>query len=65
MVGVITAAGNVSKGVVTTTSNFAPRILQVDYVRALVPYRLELKGRDELLSWLGQLSRGSPDGATD
>lgn len=65
MVGVITAAGNVSKGVVTTTSNFAPRILQVDYVRALVPYRLELKGRDELLSWLGQLSRGSPDRATD
>jgi restriction system protein len=65
MVGVITAAGNVSKGVVTTTSNFAPRILQVDYVRALVPYRLELKGRDELLSWLDQPSRGSPDRATD
>ena len=56
MVGTITAAANVSKGVVTTTSDFAPRILQVDYVRALVPYRLELKGRDDLLSWLEQLS---------
>lgn len=56
MVGTITAAVNVSKGVVTTTSDFAPRILQVDYVRALVPYRLELKGRDTLLEWLDQVS---------
>lgn len=60
MVGTITAAANVSKGVVTTTSDFAPRILQVDYVRALVPYRLELKGCNDLLTWLDELS---PDSA--
>ena len=56
MVGTITAAGNVSKGVVTTTSRFAPRILEVDFVKHLVPYRLELKDRDDLLTWLKQVS---------
>lgn len=44
---------------------WGPRILQVDFVRALVPYRLELKGRDELLSWRGQLSSDRPNEATD
>jgi restriction system protein len=55
MVGTITAAGNVSKGIVTTTSTFAPRILEVDFVRTLVPYRLELKDRKQLLEWLARL----------
>ena len=56
MVGTITAAANVSKGIVTTTSQFAPKILQVDYVKALIPFRLELKGRDDLLAWLDQVA---------
>jgi restriction system protein len=58
MVGTITAAGNVSKGIVTTTSDFAPRITEVDYVRSLVPYRLELKNRGALLPWLQRLAAG-------
>ena len=56
MVGTITAAANVSKGIVTTTSQFAPKILQVNYVKALIPFRLELKGRDDLLAWLDQVA---------
>jgi restriction system protein len=57
MVGVITGAANVSKGVVTTTSAFAPRIEQDAYLAPLIPYRLELKSRDELLPWLAELKR--------
>ena len=59
MIGVVTAAGNVSKGIVTTTSEFAPRLREDAYIKTLLPYRLELKPRDELLSWLASLS-GSP-----
>lgn len=64
MVGTITAAGNVSKGIVTTTSTFAPKILEVDFVRSLVPYRLELKDRQQLLAWLNGLASTDiqPDG---
>ena len=56
MIGVITGAQNVSKGVVTTTSTFAPRIEGDPFIRPFIPYRLELKPRDKLLPWLEQLS---------
>lgn len=56
MLGVITGAQNVSKGVITTTSTFAPRISDDPYISPYIPYRLELKGRDKLLPWLEELS---------
>jgi len=56
MLGVITGAQNVSKGVITTTSTFAPRLTEDEYIQPYLPYRLELKGRDELLPWLDDLS---------
>jgi len=55
LAGTLFAAQNVSKGVVTTTSDFAPRIETHDFVKALIPYRLELKNRDTLLQWLTEL----------
>jgi restriction system protein len=55
MLGVITGAGNVSKGVITTTSMFAPRVTEDEYIRPFLPYRLELKPRDVLLGWLDEL----------
>lgn len=55
MVGTVTAAQNVSKGVVTTTSDFAPRIVTDDFVKNMIPYRLELKARDDLLAWLDEV----------
>lgn len=69
MVGTITAAQNVSKGIITTTSQFAPKIVTADFVKAMIPYRLELKGRDDLLAWLDGLSGpdhadGSSEGGT-
>lgn len=57
MVGTVYAANNVSKGVVTTTSQFAPRIVTDDFVKNMIPYRLELKARDDLLTWLDEVSQ--------
>ena len=57
MLGVITGADNVSKGVVTTTSHFAPRLAEDPYIKKYLPYRLELKPREDLFSWLNVLSR--------
>ena len=56
MVGVLTLEPNVSKGLVTTTSTFAPGILQDPDIARLMPYRLELKGRDALLEWLSTIA---------
>lgn len=56
MIGTITGYQNVSKGIITTTSMFAPRIMEDVSVRALVPHRIELKDRPQLLTWLSQLS---------
>mgnify|MGYP001764782887 CR=1 FL=1 len=56
MLGVITAANNVSKGIITTTSYFAPRVRDDDSIKPFVPYRLELKQHDDLLEWLKSLS---------
>lgn len=56
MLGVITGADNVSKGVVTTTSDFAPRLADDPYIKKYLPYRLELKARDVLFPWLESLS---------
>jgi restriction system protein len=61
MLGVITGARNVSKGVVTTTSTFAPRITEDDYIAPFIPYRLELKPREQLLRWLDELARSSDE----
>jgi hypothetical protein len=55
MVGVLTIDGNVSKGFVTTTSDFDPGIAADPGIQRLMPARLELKPRDPLLAWLEDL----------
>ena len=57
MIGVITVDQNVSKGVITTTSEFAPKVRDDPSIKPLIPYRLELKPKDELLPWLDELSK--------
>jgi restriction system protein len=57
MLGVITGADNVSKGVVTTTSNFAPRLADDPYINKYIPFRLELKPKEVLFPWLEGLSK--------
>ena len=58
LAGVLSRDQNVSKGIVTTTSEFAPGI-QEEF-KAFLPSRLELKNGRELMEWLQQLhSRGT------
>lgn len=57
LVGVITMAPNVSKGVITTTSTFAPKLLFDNDIARFVPHRLELKPKNVLLPWLQSLRR--------
>jgi restriction system protein len=56
MLGVIHGANNVSKGVLTTTSTFAPGVFDDEYIKPFLPYRLELKSGTQLIDWLGSLS---------
>ena len=61
MLGVLQVHPNVSKGIITTTSRFAPGVEQE--FQAFMPYRLELKNGAQLLSWLAALqSAASPSG---
>jgi restriction system protein len=60
MLGVLEAAGNVSKGIITTTSDFAPGIAADQGIQRLIPHRLELKAREELLAWLERLTNEWP-----
>jgi restriction system protein len=50
--GVFAADLNVSKGVITTTSSFAPGALTQSRLDVYVPYRLELKDGPQLTQWL-------------
>ena len=56
MLGVLTAHPNVSKGIVTTTSDFAPGIEKEEALTQFMPYRLELKPRAALLKWLSAIA---------
>jgi restriction system protein len=60
MLGVITGHQNVSKGIITTTSEFAPKVADHPAIAPYIPYRLELKPRDVLLEWLAELSNEQP-----
>lgn len=57
LAGVLSGANNVSKGVLTTTSDFAPRLHEDPFMASLIPYRLELKPGSVLLPWLDGLSK--------
>lgn len=59
MLGVLEAEQNVSKGLVTTTSAFAPGIRKDSRLARFMPYRLELKDGPELLRWLTHLIAGN------
>lgn len=58
LMGVLSGERNTSKGVITTTSTFAPRLEDDPFIKPFIPYRLELKPRDLLLPWLEGLRTG-------
>ena len=48
LLGVLQSDHGATKGIVTTTSNFAPRIINDPFISPFIPYRLELVNGDEL-----------------
>lgn len=48
--------GNVSKGIVSTSSDFAPRIREDRILKDLMPHRLELKNGRDLTGWFQQIT---------
>lgn len=56
MLGVLATEANVSKGIIATTSDFAPRIEDAPGMNSVLPYRLELMNGIRLRQWLTELS---------
>ncbi|HUT30364.1 MAG TPA: restriction endonuclease [Sedimentisphaerales bacterium] len=52
LLGVLASDPNVSKGFVTTTAEFAPKIYADSSINQFIPYRLELRDGKELRNWL-------------
>ncbi len=57
MLGVLNKDQNASKGIVSTTSRFAPGIEKDSGIKAFMPYRLELKDGEELRRFLLEAGR--------
>jgi hypothetical protein len=55
------ARGNISKVLITTTSEFAPGVAKNDDIQRLIPGKLELRPRGVLLPWIEELAaKGLP-----
>jgi restriction system protein len=54
MLGVVHAEG-ATKGIIATTSDFAPKLLDAPGLGASIPYRLELLNGVQLQDWLTRL----------
>lgn len=54
MLGTLCVYQNVSKAFVTTTSDFAPGVYESPLIQQFVPFRLELRSRMPLVSWLSR-----------
>lgn len=55
LTGVLSSEPNVSKAILTTTTDFAPGVYRDIRLQQYMPYRLELRPRPLLLSWIRQL----------
>jgi restriction system protein len=59
LLGVLSREVNASKGIITTTSDFPPNIMNDPFISPFVPTRLELMNGEALRRWLTNLSRES------
>jgi restriction system protein len=55
LLGVLQADQSATKGVVTTTSDFAPKIHEDKFIKPFIPYRLELINGKQLIENLNSL----------
>ena len=56
LIGRLSSDLGATKGVVTTTADFAPMIHEDPYIKPLIPYRLELVNGQKLSDWLTDLA---------
>jgi restriction system protein len=56
LIGVLLSDFGATKGIVTTTSDFAPRLADDPFIKPHIPYRLELVNGTELIKRLTHLS---------
>jgi restriction system protein len=56
LIGVVAADQKASKGILTTTSDFAPRVRTDPSIAPFLPTRLQLMNGEELQKWLAELS---------
>jgi restriction system protein len=56
MLGVVGSDPAATKGIIATTSDFAPRLLDDPKIAAHVPYKLELMNGERLQTWLAELA---------
>jgi restriction system protein len=57
LMGVVAVDPNASKGILTTTSDFAPRLLDDPRLAQTVPHRIELMNGVKLRRWLNELAK--------
>jgi restriction system protein len=57
LIGVMTGEQDVSKGIVTTTSDFPPKIKDDPFIKPFLPTRLELVNGTALQQWLTDVSK--------
>jgi restriction system protein len=55
LIGVMSGERDASKGILSTTSEFPPRIMDDPFIAPFVPYRLELMNGRQLQKWLLEL----------
>jgi restriction system protein len=57
LIGVMTGEQDVSKGIITTTSDFPPKIADDPFIAPFLPTRLELVPGAKLREWLVRVSK--------
>lgn len=55
LLGVLGGERDASKGIITTTSDFPPRVREDPFIAPFLPTRLELMNGDQLQRWLAEL----------
>jgi restriction system protein len=60
LLGVLQADRNASKGIVSTTSDFAPRISGDPFIAPFLPHRLELVNGQDMVNRLSALNGATP-----
>jgi restriction system protein len=59
LLGVLLTDHSVTKGIVTTTSTFAPGIITDPFIAPHIPNRLELRSGTELMTWLTDVAENT------